>query len=41
MERSDILKDNGKIFVNSTKEINDNAKRPASIFVVSNLIIEN
>ena len=26
MERSDLLKDNGKIFVNTNKAINDNTK---------------
>ncbi len=41
MERLDILKDNRKIFINSTKEINDNAKRLASIFVVISVINEN
>jgi malate/lactate dehydrogenase len=36
MERSDLLKDNGKIFVDTGKAINDNAKRSARIVVVGN-----
>lgn len=36
MERSDLLKDNGKIFVDTGKAINDNAKRDAKTIVVGN-----
>jgi len=36
MERADLLKDNGKIFVDTGKAINDNAKRDAKIIVVGN-----
>lgn len=36
MERSDLLKDNGKIFVGQGKAINDYAKRNAKILVVGN-----
>ena len=36
MERSDLIKDNGKIFVDTGKAINDNAKRSAKVIVVGN-----
>jgi len=36
MERSDLLKDNGKIFVDVGKAINDNAKRDVKTIVVGN-----
>ena len=36
MERADLLKDNGKIFIDTGKAINDNAKRSAKILVVGN-----
>ena len=36
MERADLLKDNGKIFVDVGKAINDNAKRDAKTIVVGN-----
>ena len=36
MERSDLIKDNGKIFVETGKAINDNAKRSAKVIVVGN-----
>jgi len=36
MERSDLLKDNGKIFVDTGKAMNDNAKRDCKSIVVGN-----
>ena len=36
MERSDLIKDNGKIFVDTGKAINDNASRDAKTIVVGN-----
>jgi malate/lactate dehydrogenase len=36
MERADLLKDNGKIFVDVGKAINDNAKREVKTIVVGN-----
>ena len=36
MERADLLKDNGKIFVDVGKAINDHAKRTAKTIVVGN-----
>lgn len=36
MERADLLKDNGKIFVDTGKAINDNARRTVKVIVVGN-----
>ena len=36
MERADLLKDNGKIFIETGKAINDNAKRNVKTIVVGN-----
>lgn len=36
MERGDLLKDNGKIFIEQGKAINDNAKRSVKVLVVGN-----
>ena len=36
MERADLLKDNGKIFVETGKAINDNASRDIRCLVVGN-----
>lgn len=36
MERADLLKDNGKIFVETGKAINDNASRNCKTIVVGN-----
>lgn len=36
MERADLLKDNGKIFVDTGKAINDNAARDIKVIVVGN-----
>lgn len=36
MERSDLIKDNGKIFVDTGKAMNDNAKRTCKSIVVGN-----
>lgn len=36
MERADLLKDNGKIFVSTGKALNDNAKRTVKVIVVGN-----
>lgn len=36
MERADLLKDNGKIFVGTGKALNDNAKRSVKVIVVGN-----
>lgn len=36
MERADLLKDNGKIFVSTGKALNDNAKRDCKSIVVGN-----
>lgn len=36
MERSDLLRDNGKIFVDTGKALNDNAKRDVKSIVVGN-----
>jgi len=36
MERADLLKDNGKIFIDTGKAINDNCKRDARTIVVGN-----
>jgi len=36
MERADLLKDNGKIFIDVGKAINDNAKRDVKTIVVGN-----
>lgn len=36
MERADLLKDNGKIFIDTGKALNDNAKRDVKVIVVGN-----
>lgn len=36
MERGDLLKDNGKIFIDTGRALNDNASRDAKILVVGN-----
>jgi len=36
MERADLLKDNGKIFVDTGKALNDNASRNVKVIVVGN-----
>ena len=36
MQRADLLKDNGKIFVDTGKAINDNASRNIKVVVVGN-----
>lgn len=36
MERADLLKDNGKIFVDTGKALNDNAKESCKVIVVGN-----
>lgn len=36
MERNDLLKDNGKIFVDTGKAINDNADRNIKVCVIGN-----
>lgn len=36
MERADLLKDNGKIFINTGKAINDNSSRDVKVIVVGN-----
>lgn len=36
MERADLLKDNGKIFIDTGKAINDNASRDIKVIVVGN-----
>jgi len=36
MERNDLLKDNGKIFIDTGKAINDNAHRDVKVVVVGN-----
>jgi len=36
MERADLLKDNGKIFIDTGKAINDNAARDVKVIVVGN-----
>jgi malate/lactate dehydrogenase len=36
MERADLLKDNGKIFVDTGKALNDHAKRDVKVIVVGN-----
>ncbi len=36
MERADLIKDNGKIFVSTGKAINDNSSRDAKTIVVGN-----
>jgi len=36
MERGDLLKDNGKIFIDTGKAINDNASRDVKVIVVGN-----
>lgn len=36
MERADLLKDNGKIFIETGKALNDNAKRSVRVLVVGN-----
>jgi len=36
MERGDLLKDNGKIFVDTGKALNDNASRDVKVVVVGN-----
>ena len=36
MERADLLKDNGKIFIDTGKAINDNAARDVKTIVVGN-----
>jgi len=36
MERGDLLKDNGKIFISTGKALNDNAKRSVKVIVVGN-----
>jgi len=36
MERGDLLKDNGKIFIDTGKAINDNSSRDVKVIVVGN-----
>jgi malate/lactate dehydrogenase len=36
MERADLLKDNGKIFISTGKAINDNANRNVKVLTVGN-----
>ncbi len=36
MERGDLLKDNGKIFIDTGKAINDNANRNVKVLTVGN-----
>lgn len=36
MERADLLKDNGKIFIDTGKAINDNANRNVKVLTVGN-----
>jgi len=36
MERADLLKDNGKIFISTGKAINDNSSRDVKVVVVGN-----
>lgn len=36
MERADLLKDNGKIFISTGKAINDNSSRNVKVVVVGN-----
>lgn len=36
MERADLLKDNGKIFINTGKAIADNSSRDIKVIVVGN-----
>lgn len=36
MDRSDLLKENGKIFVDTGRAINDNASRDVKVIVVGN-----
>ena len=36
MERGDLLKDNGKIFISTGKALNDNANRNVKVIVVGN-----
>jgi len=36
MERADLLKDNGKIFIDTGKAINDNSSRDVKVIVVGN-----
>jgi malate/lactate dehydrogenase len=36
MERADLLKDNGKIFIDTGKALNDNASRDVKVVVVGN-----
>jgi malate/lactate dehydrogenase len=36
MERADLLKDNGKIFISTGKALNDNASRNVKVIVVGN-----
>lgn len=36
MERADLLKDNGKIFISTGKALNDNASRDCKVLVVGN-----
>lgn len=36
MERADLLRDNGKIFIDTGKALNDNAKRDVKVIVVGN-----
>ena len=36
MERADLLADNGKIFIETGKALNDNAKRTVKVLVVGN-----
>lgn len=36
MERADLLKDNGKIFIDTGKAINDNSSRDVKVVVVGN-----
>jgi len=36
MERSDLLKDNGKIFIDTGKALNDHASRDVKVIVVGN-----
>ena len=36
MERSELLSDNGKIFIETGKALNDNASRDCKVLVVGN-----
>jgi len=41
MQRSDLLKDNGKIFIDTGKSLNDNASRNVKVIVVGNPVNTN